>query len=151
MIIIGYPGIGKSTLAIVKYNVIDLESSLFRHLSDNWYVFYVALAIELSNQGNVVFVSTHNDVIEELIRNNEKAGMIYPSLDLKDEWISKTGERLLAQPTLNNLRTYERVNECFDKDINYLRNIDLPKMEINDMDYNLSDIVNDLKKRRFYL
>ena len=155
MIIVGYPGIGKSTLAHIVYEVIDLdvyevidlESSLFRNLPGNWYELYVSLAEHLSEQGKTVFVSSHGDVVNELIGSNEKVFLVYPSLDIEEDWIHKIGERLLKGPSMKNFRAYKRVVDMFEDDIKWLRGIDLPKAEIDDMNYKLVDIVKDLEKR----
>ena len=59
MIIVGYPCIGKSTYAAGHpYRAIDLESSNFVK-DDNWVKSYCNVAIDLSRQGHVVFVSSH--------------------------------------------------------------------------------------------
>lgn len=147
MIIVGYPGIGKSTLAQIENNVIDLESSLFRNLSDKWYEVYASLAEDLSKQRNTVFVSSHSTVIVELLGRSEKVSVIYPSLNIKEGWIQKIGERLLEDPSMKNFRAYQRVKDMFEDDIKWLRCIDLPKAEIDDMNYKLVDIVKDLEKR----
>ena len=68
MIISGYQGIGKSTLA-GKNNCIDLESGNFwvgRKRSDDWYKIYCNIAVHLSRQGYTVFVSSHEVVRKEL-------------------------------------------------------------------------------------
>ena len=91
MIIIGYPGIGKSTLA-GQNNYIDLESSNFWNKGkrpDDWYIYYCNIALDLSRQGYVVFVSSHEAVRNRLkyAITDERIICIYPSLELKDEWI----------------------------------------------------------------
>lgn len=98
MIIIGYQGIGKSTLA-GKNKCIDLESGNFwfydletyqkvRH--NDWYVPYCNIANHLSEQGYTVFTSSHEVVRNELKKSKEDVFIIYPSIELKDEWIKKT-------------------------------------------------------------
>ena len=66
MIITGYQGIGKSTLARKDKNIIDLESSSFwkydkscnsKTRCEDWYVYYCQVAMDLSRQGYTVFVS----------------------------------------------------------------------------------------------
>lgn len=48
MIYVGYPCIGKTSIA-GKNNFIDLESSLFNNGSDNWAKTYADVAIDLSS------------------------------------------------------------------------------------------------------
>lgn len=76
-IIIGYQGIGKSS-TVNKYDFmgnkinsfIDLESSSFRlpdgSRHDDWYKYYINIALDLASQGHNVFISSHNTVREEL-------------------------------------------------------------------------------------
>ena len=59
MIVIGYQGVGKSTLAGKDYRFIDLESGCFwvdgpngeRVRADDWYKAYCQVAVDLSDQG----------------------------------------------------------------------------------------------------
>ena len=92
MIIIGYQGIGKSTLAASELKYIDLESSNFwfydsetkqkvRH--SNWYEMYCNVAENLSRQGYIVFVSSHQPVRERLLKSKEYVVVCVPLLILK--------------------------------------------------------------------
>ena len=100
MIIIGYKGIGKSTLANESSKYIDLESGNFWHNGvrpDNWYVFYCQIAEHLSQQGYDVFVSSHEVVRNRLKKySKESICVVYPSIELKGEWIKKLKERFEA-------------------------------------------------------
>lgn len=96
MIVVGYPGIGKSTLAGRDHKYIDLESSCFLvdgERDDNWYIPYCNIAEDLSRQGYVVFVSSHMSVRGRLSASLENVVAVYPSIDLKDAWIAKLTER----------------------------------------------------------
>ena len=96
MIVIGYQGIGKSTLANRKHDYIDLESGSFWHNGkriNDWYIYYCQIAEHLSRQGNVVFISSHEPVRKFLLSSNERAICIYPSLLLADEWKQKLYRR----------------------------------------------------------
>ena len=69
MIVIGYQGIGKSTLAQKQFKYIDLESSALRRDGvrwHNWYEPYCLVAEWLSKQGYIVFVSSHKEVRDYL-------------------------------------------------------------------------------------
>ena len=50
MIIVGYPGVGKSTLVQHKENCIDLESSCFDKSNINWYKIKDVNVNKLSNK-----------------------------------------------------------------------------------------------------
>lgn len=95
MIIIGYQGIGKSTLA-GKHRCIDLESGNFwidGKRDDNWYIPYCQIANHLSEQGYTVFVSSHEVVRNELKKSEQEVYIVYPAVILKDEWIHKLQKR----------------------------------------------------------
>ena len=65
MIVIGYQGIGKSTLANKDLRFIDLESGNFwvdGKRADDWYKPYCQIAEHLSRQGYIVFTSSHEVV-----------------------------------------------------------------------------------------
>ena len=85
MIIIGFPGIGKSTVSKTNDKYIDLESSCFdKDANKLWYKDYCKTAIDLSNQGYVVFVSSHDKVRDYFISNKvERVYSIFPHIILK--------------------------------------------------------------------
>ena len=93
MIIIGYQGIGKSSLAKNNSKIIDLESGNFWYHGFrpyHWYVYYCQIAEDLSKQGYTVFVSSHKEVRQFLIKNcSEPVGAIVPDIKLKHDWIEK--------------------------------------------------------------
>ena len=99
MIVIGYQGIGKSTMSKKFLECIDLESSNFRIdgvRADDWYKAYSNIALDLSRQGYIVFTSSHAPVREWLgTRNktNEKIIICYPAFQLRDQWVKKLEER----------------------------------------------------------
>ena len=79
MVIVGYQGIGKSTLAKNRNGFIDLESSNFfvnGERSPDWYIPYCEIALDLSKQGYDVFVSSHKVVRDELKKYYGKEKMI---------------------------------------------------------------------------
>ena len=96
MIVIGYQGIGKSTLSNKDLRFVDLESGNFwvdGKRSDDWYKVYCNIAVHLSQQGYDVFVSSHEVVRKELAKSNEIVVIICPAVSLKDEWIEKLKTR----------------------------------------------------------
>ena len=96
MIVIGYQGIGKSTLAGRNNRFIDLESGNFwvdGKRADDWYKPYCQIAEHLSQQGYIVFTSSHEVVRKQLENSGETIVVVYPSIKLKDEWIAKLEKR----------------------------------------------------------
>ena len=90
MIIIGFPGIGKSSVTRAydgdtnTTSYIDLESSNFVK-DDNWVEEYCNLAIDLDLQGYNVFVSSHKEVLCYTIHRNKQ-----------QEWVHKQISRTTA-------------------------------------------------------
>ena len=107
MIIIGYPGIGKSTLAVGDNKYIDLESSLFNDDKGEkpkyWYHTYCKIAEDLSTQGYIVFVSCHKEVQDYLSASDEIVALCYPALELKNKWFQKLLNRYELYTTDKNL------------------------------------------------
>lgn len=122
MIIIGYPCIGKSTYAACHpYRAIDLESSNFVK-DDNWVKSYCNVAIDLSRQGHVVFVSSHDAVRKQLMKcDYEYLFAIYPALDVKEEWLKRLHERYLKTGLDKDYRAWQRALNHYDEDIAALK------------------------------
>ena len=118
MIVIGYPCIGKSTYAVGHpYRAIDLESSNFVK-DDNWVESYCNVAIDLSRQGHVVFVSSHDAVRKQLLKSDyEYVFVIYPALDIKEEWLERLHERYLETELEKDYRAWQRALNYYDEDI----------------------------------
>ena len=153
MIIIGYQGIGKSTLA-GKNKCIDLESGNFwfydletyqkvRH--NDWYVPYCNIANHLSEQGYIVFTSSHEVVREELKKSKEKIYVVFPSIKLKDKWIEKLEDRYNQTGLDKDYKALMNAKDRYEENISELRKCGLSVFEILDMDYNLDEIVRFLE------
>lgn len=144
MIISGYQGIGKSTLAGTN-NCIDLESGNFwidGVRSEDWYKPYCKIANHLSEQGYIVFVSSHEIVRKELEKSNEFVCVVCPSINLKEQWIEKLRNRYQATKLEKDFKALANAEDRYEENINELIFGNLPCYEIEDISYNLSDIVN---------
>lgn len=150
MIIIGYQGIGKSTLASRNLKYIDLESSNFwfddaetkqRVRHSNWYEMYCNVAEELSRQGYVVFVSSHQPVRERLLKSEEYVVACVPSLDLKEQWIEKLHIRFKESGLEKDYKAYMNALDRFTENITEIINSGFDALVINDMHYDLRNLI----------
>ena len=158
MIIVGYPGIGKSSVCGVGSGIIDLESSYFNnHLGDNWERRYVNVAIDLSRQGFIVCTSCHAGVIKQLKEQlkEDKIFIVFPDPRLKEPWLKKLRNRYYTTNKYEhddwwnekNYRALKRAEEFFDHDILQLQNSDLNKVMIISMDYDLKQVIENIKEQ----
>jgi adenylate kinase family enzyme len=148
IIVVGYQGIGKSTLCNnknISFKFIDLESSTFRGKNgirpDDWYVYYVNVAIDLSKQNNIVFVSSHKEVRDLLKDTTENVVMVFPSLSLKEEWVNKLENRYKVTNSDKDYRAWKNALQCYEENINDLKSCGLPYIEIDSMNYSLEQLV----------
>lgn len=143
MIIIGYQGIGKSTLA-GRNNCIDLESGNFwvnGKRADDWYVPYCQIANHLSEQGYTVFVSSHEVVRNELWKSKEKVIAVCPAVELKDEWIAKLEERYNRTGLDKDFKAWKNAEDRYVENIMEIAYSWVPVFWINGMGYSLEKII----------
>lgn len=140
MIVIGYQGIGKSTLARKDKDFIDLESSNFYvdgERSDNWYEPYCNIAEHLSQQGYIVFVSSHAVVRERLKKSDETVLCCIPALELKDEWLAKLKTRYTQTGSEKDFRAWKNAEDRFTENIKEIMNSGFANIKLNNIDYDL--------------
>lgn len=153
MILIGYQGIGKSTLAYKNNNYIDLESSNFYHNDkrpDNWYIYYCNIATSLSIQGFDIFVSSHEVVRNRLKKYNKiitPIYCIYPSLELKDDWIKKLEDRYNKDKNEKNYKAWMNAVNRYEENILEIMNSGFGNIEITSMYYNLENLIDNYVRR----
>lgn len=158
LIIIGYQGIGKSSIASVENGIIDLESSTFR--TDNggrhadWYVTYCEIAISLAEQGYIVCLSNHSEVRKELYyrhrynwsetkKSNYDICCIYPNESLTSEWIDILYNRWKETQSGKDLRALIDAESNMTTTIRKLAaESKIPCYSIRRMDYSLIRMIN---------
>lgn len=150
MIIVGYQGIGKSTLVKNLYapDCIDLESGNFwvnGKRDDEWYKPYCHIAIHLSQQGYVVFISSH-EVVRNYLKeiSSEPVVVVYPSIELKDEWIKKLEDRYTQTNLEKDYKALMNAKDRYTENIMDLMHSGLYTVAITDIKYSLRDIVESL-------
>ena len=143
MIIVGYQGIGKSTISSYITSMIDLESGNFwvdGKRNNNWYKVYVNIAEHLSNQGFTVFLSSHKVVREELNWREVPFAVICPSLEMKTIWIDKLKSRYEHSMKGKDFKAWKNAVQCYDENIKDLMSEEFC-CTIDSADYDLGDIV----------
>lgn len=141
MIIIGYPGVGKSTVSRRNIQYVDFDSSLYPK-EDNWEEVYVQRAINLSKEGYVVFVSAHKKVRDLLFDCGEKVVVVYPSPKLHDFWIKKLKDRYTKSQNEAEYRALSRCVSNYCEDIIDLQEAKFKnKIEITEENYDLEDLL----------
>lgn len=141
MIIVGYQGIGKSTMAKNVDNCIDLESSNFfvdGKRDEDWYKVYVNIAKHLSDQDNIVFMSSHKIVREYLNEQNIDFTVVCPSLELKEKWLKKLKYRYNVTGKNKDYKAWQNAEVGYDEQIKDLMQ-ERDVVSLNDMEYNLED------------
>lgn len=149
MIIIGFPGIGKSSVTRAyegntnTTGYIDLESSNFVK-DDNWVKEYCDLAIDLELQGYNVFVSSHKDVREYLADKQDifpDIVEVFPAKELRDMWLNRLESRYMKCKTDKNERALSYMCQNFDDAVDEMeRDAIIHKVRIT------KENMNDLKK-----
>lgn len=137
LIVLGYPGIGKSSCGGTD-GCVDLESSYFDHNES-----YCQVAESIADQGYTVFVSTHPNVVEYFsnktwfLPNVSRAIIFCPQQSMKEEWIKRLRERWISTGTGKDLRALRRAEYFFTEDIDSLFKADLPVYQPEAIDYDL--------------
>lgn len=142
MIIIGYQGIGKSTLSNNDLRFVDLESGNFwvdGKRADDWYKPYCQIADHLSKQGYFVFTSSHEVVRNQLANSEERVICCAPSLSLKDQWINKLKERYETSGLDKDYRAYMNAEDRYTENITEIANSGFEVLWIESIDYDLCD------------
>jgi tRNA uridine 5-carbamoylmethylation protein Kti12 len=153
MIIVGYQGVGKSTLAANDITVIDLESSNFWYTIDGkllrdstWFIAYCNIAEHLSKQGYDVCVSSHRCVRQQLKYCTEHVVAVVPSITLKDEWIKKLKDRYDLTHKEKDLKALLNAEELFDTNIAEIKEDCENVIEIKSMKYDLGLLLHKYHK-----
>lgn len=152
MVIVGYQGIGKSTLAQNGNGFIDLESSNFfvnGVRSTDWYIPYCEIALDLSKQGYDVFVSSHQVVRDYLAdEHNHDLLIICPSKDLKNQWIKKLEDRYNSTGLDKDYKAWKNAECRYEENIDELLHQEGfgSFIVIGNMDYDLKDQIDSYKE-----
>lgn len=145
MIISGYQGIGKSSLAKKSPKFIDLESSNFfinEVRPEDWHIMYSNVAISLSHQGYHVFISSHKCVRDYLaqVADRKDLVLVYPDKSMKSQWIKKLYRRFLDTNKPKDYRALKNAEDKYDESIDELsRSTEFSHIILCTPDYSLEE------------
>lgn len=149
MIFCGYQGVGKSAYCKNKgHCCVDLESSnliVSGTKPADWAEIYVNFAEHLNNDGYDVFLSAHLEVRKELKKRGLEYTLIYPAIELKDDWERKIILRYTRNQIEKNRNAMIRTILHYEEDINGLELEDCKKIVITNFKYNLEELINGEK------
>ena len=148
MIVIGYQGIGKRTLAKLSDKYIDLESGCFwvdGKRSEDWYKPYCKIAEHLSQQGYVVFTSSHQVVRDELKNSSEVVMCCAPALELKSYWTVKLKERYEESLLEKDFKAWKNAEDRYEENIKEMVDSGFPMIWIKEIPYNLEALLVEAK------
>lgn len=161
MIIIGFPGIGKSSVTRAydgetnTTGYIDLESSNFVK-DDNWVKEYCDLAIDLELQGYNVFVSSHKKVREYLAERQDilpDIVEVFPSKEMRTEWLNRLESRYMKCKTAKNERALSYMRNNFDDAIDEMEHdaiihkVRITKENMNDLEKAMADYWDNCRSK----
>lgn len=154
-IIVGYQGIGKSSVCNGSGMNVDLESSNFfveGKRGEDWVQVYVNMAINLNNQGKNVFMSSHKAVREELKRRGQEFLCIFPedTPEMMEWWIERLEKRYNSDQSNKNLKALANAQQMYSENIKdlsqekwtYVIKYEDLDME-SDLPFNLFYVVNE--------
>lgn len=120
VVLAGFPGVGKSTIFKKGHNdkvILDSDSSNFSWVWNlghtrrsnvrdlNFPQNYIDHIKDNLNKADIIFVSTHTEVLDALVKNDVDFSIVYPSKDRKEEFMElykKRGNDEGFLKTLNN-------------------------------------------------
>ena len=130
MIIVGYPGIGKTWASrTTNGGIIDLDSVYFRDRDDDsgWLGGekglrnYIWLIKTLHFYGKTVLISSHKEVREALLAekdiNKKKICYICPDVPMKDAWLSRLYNRWISSTEKKDWFAYKRAIKNYENDV----------------------------------
>ena len=112
MIVCGFAGIGKSTLAKKYKDIVDLESTPF---NKNWKI-YASVAEHMHDQGYMVLLSCHQGIRRALYDDGYPYKIVMPFCtdDLKEEYIKRYCNRNNSDEFIINMNNHWHDNHAIN-------------------------------------
>lgn len=147
MIVIGYPGVGKTTVTKLSEKFIDYDSSMFPK-DEGWEESYVKNVKALSDQSYVVFIGAHKKVQDLLADYKDNVVIVYPGLSLRDAWIKKLTDRYEKSNLPSDERALKRCVSFFSLDVVEMIDSPFKKVELKQSEgYDLYELLKTYIER----
>ena len=161
LIVCGYPGVGKSSIAGWN-NCIDLESSWFSYdkngnriyPDEEWVEEYCSMAINLASQGFTVLLSTHQAVINQLrevkwilYRDRVRVVIFVPRSDMKKAWVERLVNRYIESDQDVDLRAFVGGIQYWESKMATIRHSDFPVYCPDSIDYDFRDYILKIREK----
>lgn len=151
MIIIGFPGVGKSSVANPAHTskrftgYIDLESSNFPK-TEGWENVYCQVALALSQQGYDVFVSSHKQVRDYLAMFQDVDDIIevFPEDYMHDIWIDRLTKRYNSTKEEKHKKALEYMSENYYSAVADMKNDNIERKIILDAESYIDDLDREI-------
>ena len=148
LIVIGYPGIGKTTLAMNDVQYIDLDSSAFwvdNKRPPKWWIPYCNIAVSLAEEGYVVFVSSQVQVREYLLNSPIPLGvdiaLCFPDMTLRIPWIDRLRTRYERTQLDKDYRAWKEAETHYYDNIRQFLSYKGNRIVIDSMEYDLKKLL----------
>lgn len=146
-VISGFPAIGKSYITYQNNGmkvIMDSDSSLFSWIREglrhpdfpNNYINHIKSNV---GKADYIFVSSHDVVRKALKENNINYTLVYPSIELKDEYIKRYKDRA------NHEDFIKFIDSNWNKFISDIESETFPKLIKLESGQYLKDVINQIK------
>lgn len=125
-----------------RYAEIPLELRMAIESLPNWQIPYCQMAIWLSQQGYVVFTSSHKEVREMLKDCGEYCIAIVPTKELKKQWIERLYDRYEKSGLEKDRNAYLNAVDRYEANLAEIEEDIADTFLIDSMDYDLQRIVS---------
>jgi tRNA uridine 5-carbamoylmethylation protein Kti12 len=150
IIICGFPGVGKTTAANNRINILDAESSCFSWVWDTEAISepkrneafprnYIKYIVDNSKKYDVILASSHREVREMLLMEGMQYINIAPRRELKNEYLIRYLQRG------SDINFIELLNEKWDSFIDNIEDDGAPVIWLDKGEY-LADVLGALAR-----
>jgi hypothetical protein len=149
MIIVAYTLVGQEDLVAKNSNYQYLNVSKYK--GDNWMNAYLSMAALMSDVGVDVFVDPRQDIVDELVKRKYGAVLIYPSPELRNEFVSRASNLFSETRDPGHAMLAQHLNDHFEEEVIMMHDIVLHTNHtygfmIDEPDYDLETIIDNIRE-----